>query len=567
MKFAIPLLTALVVAQTVQGQTWHPFVTVGASQYVGDIPDRSVGAMARGLVGAGLQFRSQGRFRLNLEGVLTQLKATDAATSNASRNLSFTTWLSEGSLTGRLDLVKRSDARVVPYLSAGLAMFYVNPWATGPAGNRVSLYRLSTEGQGLGSNSPVPPKYNVAIPFGGGLDLSMGKRLRVDVEWILRKTFTDHIDDVGGNYPDRQALLAAKGAEAVAMSWRGTGSFPSAGTARGNIANKDWYAAVQLRFRVEPRAEARRKTPRTRPVKERPEKISKPAVREEKPARKEPPVRTEEPAAEKKVKPSRTKERPDRDGDGVPDDADSCPEVAGTARRNGCPVPDSDMDGVNDDDDLCPAQPGSREDRGCPPLDRDKDGIPDNRDKCPDVAGTPRYFGCPVPDADKDGVSDEDDKCPDMPGKRELQGCPVADQDRDGIEDRFDRCSTVPGIDTLNGCPLLPIQSSRVGFLPGTSTLTSAAQSELDSLARWLQNVYPQLQVVVEAHVDAGKGPLAAKQLSEARAMAVYVYLFNKRVPIARMQAVGIGSEQPVAENRTPQGRARNNRVLFRLSE
>jgi outer membrane protein OmpA-like peptidoglycan-associated protein len=33
------------------------------------------------------------------------------------------------------------------------------------------------------------------------------------------------------------------------------------------------------------------------------------------------------------------------------------------------------------------------------------------------------------------------------------------------------------------------------------------------------------------------------------------------------MQAVGIGSEQPVADNRTPQGRARNNRVVFRLSE
>jgi outer membrane protein OmpA-like peptidoglycan-associated protein len=225
------------------------------------------------------------------------------------------------------------------------------------------------------------------------------------------------------------------------------------------------------------------------------------------------------------------------------------------------------MDGVNDDEDRCPSQPGTVEDRGCPPLDRDRDGIPDNRDKCPDLAGTARYFGCPIPDADKDGVSDEEDKCPDLPGKRELLGCPVADQDNDGVEDRFDRCMTVPGIDTLNGCPLLPIQVSRIGFMPGTSTLTASARLSLDTLARWLVDVRPQLQLVIESHVDAGKGPLAAKQLSEARAMAVYVYLFNKRVPIARMQAVGIGSEQPVGDNRSPQGRARNNRIEFRLSE
>lgn len=573
MKFAIPLITSFVLCLGVRSQSWSPFVTVGASQYVGDIPDRSVGALARGLVGAGLQYRSQGRFRLNFEGVLTQLKASDAGTANASRNLSFTTWLSEGSITGRIDLVKKPDARFVPYVSGGVALFYVNPWATGPAGNRVSLYRLSTEGQGIGSGPAALSKYNVSIPFGGGFDLAMGKKFRVDVEWILRKTFTDHIDDVGGNYPDRAALLAAKGSEAVAMSWRGSGPYPKAGTARGNIKNKDWYAAVQLRFRMVGKGKSRTRSDRRRGSQEPPVRVTPPAVKEEKPVRKEEPVRKqepvrkEEPSAEKKPKVSKTKLRPDKDGDGVPDDIDNCPEVAGTARRNGCPVPDTDMDGVNDDEDLCPSQPGTKEDRGCPPLDRDRDGIPDNRDKCPDVSGTARYFGCPVPDADKDGVSDEEDKCPELPGKRELLGCPVADQDSDGVEDRFDRCQTVPGIDSLNGCPLVPIQSSRIGFMPGTSTLTASARLSLDTLARWLNDVRPQLQIVIESHVDAGKGPLAAKQLSEARAMAVYVYLFNKRVPIARMQAVGIGSEQPVADNRTPQGRARNNRVEFRLSE
>jgi outer membrane protein OmpA-like peptidoglycan-associated protein/opacity protein-like surface antigen len=550
MKAALPLLAGLFICLGVRAQTWSPTLTVGASQYIGDIPDRSVSSMARGLVGGGLQYRSPGRIRLNLDAALTQLKASDAGTANAARNLSFTTWLGEVSLTGRFDLVGKRDARVIPYLSAGVALFYVNPWATGPNGQRASLYKLSTEGQGL-SKYPglmVPSTINAALPIGAGLDIAVGKRVRVDVEWILRKTFTDHIDDVSGNYPDRQALLAAKGPEAVALSWRGNGPYPAAGTARGNADNKDWYTALQLRFRWLRNV---RKADRTRTPRKRSARSDSPVTRE--------PLLPERAVVAKSA--------PDKDGDGVPDRTDNCPDVAGTAARNGCPVPDSDMDGVNDDEDACPALPGVKEDRGCPPLDRDKDGVPDRSDKCPDQPGTARFFGCPIPDIDKDGVSDEDDKCPEVPGLVELKGCPVPDQDHDGIEDRYDRCLTVPGIDSLNGCPVLPIRSSRVVFQPGTSTLTSAARQELDTLASWLLRVHPQLQVVIESHVDDGRGPLAAKKLSESRAMAVYVYLFNRRVPIARMQAVGVGSEQPVADNRTPQGRVRNNRVEFRLSE
>lgn len=574
MKYLLLLLSLAIASLQLHAQTWNSILTLGASQYVGDIPDRSVGALARGLVGAGLEYHPTGAFRLKFEGVVTQLKASDAGTSNAARNLSFTTWLSEGSVTGRVDLVRNRNARVIPYLSAGVAAFYVNPWATGPNGNRLSLYRLSTEGQGLSANQEELSKYNLSLPFGGGLDFSLGKRIRVDLEWILRKTFTDHIDDVGGNYPDRQALLNARGSEAVAMSWRGSGPFPRAGTARGNIADKDWYAAVQLRFRLV--------NLQGKQIKKLKDKLLNPSSPQATtPAASTPsapaPVATQKPAVTSPSKPAAPSPvpapapvpvaKPDKDGDGIPDDIDNCPEVAGIKARNGCPTRDFDQDGLNDEEDACPLQAGTRENKGCPPVDRDNDGIPNSQDRCPDVPGIARYFGCPIPDTDKDGVNDEEDKCPDKAGAPSLKGCPLPDKDGDGIEDLLDRCITVPGIDSLSGCPTVPIRTSRITFQGSGVELTATAKQELESLAIWLVKVYPQLLVMIESHVDVSKGSYAAKQLSESRAMAVYIHLFRSGVPIARMQAVGLGADHPIDNTLTPQGMARNNRLEFRFSE
>jgi len=85
---------------------------------------------------------------------------------------------------------------------------------------------------------------------------------------------------------------------------------------------------------------------------------------------------------------------PDTDGDGIPDKDDACPDVAGLISLKGCP--DSDGDGVSDKDDRCPDTPAGWEvDKfGCP-IDRDRDGIPDSEDDCPDKPGVAELKGCP----------------------------------------------------------------------------------------------------------------------------------------------------------------------------
>ncbi|HTA62413.1 MAG TPA: OmpA family protein [Bacteroidia bacterium] len=109
---------------------------------------------------------------------------------------------------------------------------------------------------------------------------------------------------------------------------------------------------------------------------------------------------------------------PDKDGDGITDKDDACPDVKGVAAFKGCP--DTDGDGVEDSKDKCPTVAGLKEMAGCP--DRDGDGIADNDDACPDVKGTVAMQGCP--DTDGDGVVDKDDKCPTVVGTVANKGCP-----------------------------------------------------------------------------------------------------------------------------------------------
>jgi outer membrane protein OmpA-like peptidoglycan-associated protein len=237
------------------------------------------------------------------------------------------------------------------------------------------------------------------------------------------------------------------------------------------------------------------------------------------------------------------------------------------ARRGGCPVPDSDLDGLNDEVDKCPEKAGPVRNDGCPITDRDNDGVEDAVDRCPDLAGVTRYFGCPIPDTDRDGVNDEDDRCPKEPGSPLANGCPMPDRDKDGVVDSIDACPSIKGIIKENGCPSIPISTVKVEFTPGTGVLTAVGKMELDKLARWLTVDHPTLRVEIESHTDNVRRPEASMTISYDRAVAIYGYLAGKKVALGRMQANGLGDTQPVADNATPQGRTRNNRIVFRLRE
>ncbi len=260
----------------------------------------------------------------------------------------------------------------------------------------------------------------------------------------------------------------------------------------------------------------------------------------------------------------------DSDGDGVIDPKDSCVSVPGFARYNGCPIPDTDGDGINDELDKCPTVAGVERYQGCPIPDRDKDGVNDEEDQCPDQPGLAKYKGCPIPDTDKDGINDEEDKCPNEPGTAKYNGCPVPDRDGDGVNDEDDRCPDLAGPADNGGCPKLEaskFNASNVQFVTGSSTLTAAAKKELDKAARILTDQYPQLKLEIAGHTDNTGKPDMNMKLSQKRADAVKAYLVKKKIDESRMTSVGFGQDQPIADNATKEGKAKNRRVEFKVSQ
>ena len=96
-------------------------------------------------------------------------------------------------------------------------------------------------------------------------------------------------------------------------------------------------------------------------------------------------------------------------------------------------------------------------------------------------------------------------------------------------------------------------------FASGSASLTAAAQASLRELAATLRG--GEGRITVEGHTD-GQGEAAANQaLSLRRAEAVRRALEDAGLPAARLAAIGRGESDPVADDATADGRARNRRV------
>lgn len=211
--------------------------------------------------------------------------------------------------------------------------------------------------------------------------------------------------------------------------------------------------------------------------------------------------------------------------------------------------------------------------------DRDGDGVEDSEDSCPDVPEDSDDYqdsdGCPDPDNDGDGVPDEQDLCPINPGPKEYDGCP--DSDGDEIPDREDECPTQKGPATNEGCPAgdplalfddgkISLRGA-VNFDTGRASIQRDSLPVLDQVAAVLK-AHPEVkQVRVDGHTDSVGSNKLNRDLSQRRAAAVVEYLVSQGVTRERIRSAGFGEDQPVADNGTALGRARNRRVEFTILE
>ncbi|AKH21212.1 OmpA/MotB family protein [Sedimenticola thiotaurini] len=110
--------------------------------------------------------------------------------------------------------------------------------------------------------------------------------------------------------------------------------------------------------------------------------------------------------------------------------------------------------------------------------------------------------------------------------------------------------------------------NERILFELGQAELTEAGRAVLEKLIPLLM-VASDHSLSIEGHTDPT--PIANAQfpsnweLSSQRATGVLRFLLTQGIPAERMRAVGYADTRPLADNSTPEGRARNRRVSLIL--
>lgn len=87
-----------------------------------------------------------------------------------------------------------------------------------------------------------------------------------------------------------------------------------------------------------------------------------------------------------------------------------------------------------------------------------------------------------------------------------------------------------------------------------------AGQKSLDEAVSKLKGLDVEI-IIATGHTDSIGTEAYNQKLSERRANAVKEYLVSKGVPAAKITTLGKGETQPVATNKTSEGRAKNRRV------
>ncbi len=106
------------------------------------------------------------------------------------------------------------------------------------------------------------------------------------------------------------------------------------------------------------------------------------------------------------------------------------------------------------------------------------------------------------------------------------------------------------------------VRLENVYFASDEARLLPTSAPALDQLVVLL-TVNPTFAITIGGHTDDTNTEYHNQLLSRERAEAVRQYLISKRIAPKRLTAVGYGDTQPVADNRTPEGRERNRRVEF----
>jgi len=111
-----------------------------------------------------------------------------------------------------------------------------------------------------------------------------------------------------------------------------------------------------------------------------------------------------------------------------------------------------------------------------------------------------------------------------------------------------------------------PMENTAVNFRTGSAVLLPDAKAKLDEIATKALNAKAYV-VEVTGHADATGNANFNRQLSQRRADAVIRYLVEQhKIPLRRIiTPYGFGATEPIADNKTREGRLQNRRVEVKI--
>lgn len=109
-------------------------------------------------------------------------------------------------------------------------------------------------------------------------------------------------------------------------------------------------------------------------------------------------------------------------------------------------------------------------------------------------------------------------------------------------------------------------ESTIIFFDSDSYSLCDSSKTKLNNLATML-NKYPQFKVHLTGHTDNSGNRKKNMTLSEKRATTVMYYLTEHGIERGRLNYLGHSSDEPIGDNKTPEGRALNRRVEINITE
>lgn len=102
-------------------------------------------------------------------------------------------------------------------------------------------------------------------------------------------------------------------------------------------------------------------------------------------------------------------------------------------------------------------------------------------------------------------------------------------------------------------------------FATNKTVILPESEGALEELSAFMRE-HPTVSILITGHTDNVGSDQANQRLSEGRANAVRDALIERGVQAERIEAEGKGESEPIADNDTEEGRAKNRRVEFTIT-